>query len=133
MAGESFSPTNTSLGQLLYLEGQSELVKHLTILDSIQRVAAALVEVSVGGGRLQKQLLLHVWVEGTSGQKLIEDVVVPLLTGLEAEARELQEIVLDDAAADLCATVEAHLDELAKPGAVVVSHSFGISCKIRQA
>lgn len=35
-----------------YLKGQSELVKHLGVIDPIQCVAAALIDVVVGGGRL---------------------------------------------------------------------------------
>ena len=52
---------------------------------------------------------------------LVEDVVVSLIAGLEHDSRQLQQVVLDDAATDLETVVEANLDELSKARAVVIA------------
>ncbi len=52
-----------------------------------------LIEVAVGGGGVQVQGLLL--LIGRADQQVIKDLVVPLVLGLEADARLLQQIILD--------------------------------------
>ena len=58
---------------------------------------------------------------------LVEDVVVSLIAGLEHDSRQLQQVVLNDAATDLETVVEANLDELSKARAVVIANGSCIA------
>ena len=56
-------------------------------------------------------------------------MVVPLLWGLEGDARLLQQVVLSHGPTDLHPAVKAYLDEFTESRAVVVSDCLCISCK----
>lgn len=65
------------------------------------------------------------------GDQLVKHVVVALLWALERDARLLEEVVLDDAAADAELVVEANLHELAEPRTVVVADRLGVSKRLQ--
>ena len=60
---------------------------------------------------------------------LVEDVIVSLICGLEYHTRQLQQVVLNDAATYLVAMVKADLDELAKSRTIVIAHCSCIACR----
>ncbi len=111
-----------------YRQCKPQLVKHIDIIHSIQRVTPTLVQVGEGVRRLQHQTLPQVTALHGTSHHLVEDVEVPLLGGLEADSREFQQVVLNDAPADLVTPVKADLNEFAKSGAVVIANRFCIPC-----
>lgn len=101
-------------GHVQNLQGKAELVEHLTVVNSVQSVAPTLIQILKSGGWLEKHVLPQIRAGHRCCYHLVEDMVVPLTVSLEADTRELQQVVLDDAAAYVLLTVEADLDELAE-------------------
>jgi hypothetical protein len=63
----------------------------------------------------------------SSSQQLVEDMVVALPTALHRDARQLQQVILNDAATDFEMRVETDLHEFTESGRIVVAHRLGVT------
>ena len=111
-----------------YLHSGSDIGKLLRILTSFTVDAIPAREVGVVRrlGQLQALLLLRI----EAREKTVENVIVPLLTGLRDEARLLEEILLDASALDGPLGVEVNVDVFAETRRVVIANSPEMGNKV---
>jgi len=62
-----------------------------------------------------------------SSQQLVEHMVVALPATLHRDARQLQQVILNDAATDFEMRVETDLHEFTESGGIVVAHRLGVT------
>jgi len=105
------------------------VVARLTV-DGVDGGDAGLVHVAEVLRVLEGVALLHVGVDLSARQQLVEDVVVALLGRLEADAALLQQVVDDGTAHDGAVTVELDLRPLTKAGGVVVAGGLGVTKRL---